>query len=73
MPVPFHACGATMLCGAIEVKTQGKLDEYEVVETEANALCVLQALRDRTPGQVQITWATRRGSLATARSPFMPP
>ncbi|MCY1054868.1 hypothetical protein [Nannocystis sp. SCPEA4] len=53
-------CGGPDLCPPIEIKTQGS-DDYEVVENEADALCVLQALRDRTPGRLQITWGDPQG------------
>lgn len=61
MPVPFHACAAQMLCDPLEIKTQGNIEDYEVVETEEAAQCVLAALRDRTPGQVRIVWGDPQG------------
>lgn len=53
-------CGGADLCPEIAIKTQGA-DEYEVVESEADALCVLQALRDRTPGRLRIVWGDPQG------------
>lgn len=53
-------CGGPDLCPEVAIKTQGS-ENYEVVESEADALCVLQALRDRTPGRLRIVWGDPQG------------
>jgi len=58
-------CGGPDLCPPIVIKTQGA-DEYEVVQTEADAQCVLQAMRDRTPGRLRISWGDPQGFFGDA-------
>jgi hypothetical protein len=62
--VPFHACEGTMLCAPIAVGPEDGEDSplvYEKVDTEEAAKCALQALRDRKPGQIRITWGDPQG------------
>lgn len=62
MAVPYNSCDGAKLCDAVTIKTVGSpAEDYTVVESEASALCVLQALRDRTPGLVEIIWGDPQG------------
>lgn len=61
MPVPFNLCDEAKLCDPLTIKTDGSLSDYTVVDSEATALCVLEALRDRKPGSVTIIWGDPQG------------
>ncbi len=55
-------CGGPDLCAPVDIKsTEENTEEYSGVETEADAICILTALRDRTPGRVRLSWGDVQG------------
>lgn len=59
-------CGGPDLCPPITIRAGSESEEYEVVESEIDALCVLEALRDRTPGRLHIRWGDPNGVFGDA-------
>jgi hypothetical protein len=55
-PLPLPQCGGPMLCDPLQISVSGGGSAYNYIYSESDVPCVLQALRDRTPGQLQIGW-----------------
>jgi hypothetical protein len=56
-PLPHPNCGGPMLCDPIQIRASiSGAAVYDHVIPEAAVPCVLQALRDRTPGTLSIEW-----------------
>lgn len=60
-PIVHYACGGALLCQPVEIAGAGPGIEFNTLESQEAAICVLQALRDRTPGRINIVWGDVMG------------
>jgi hypothetical protein len=55
-PIPHPNCDGPTLCEPLRIGVSAGGAAYDHVIPEAVAPCVLQALRDRTPGKLSLEW-----------------